>query len=190
MIEERKNGQFVVPGKKLGVIEEFISKDGTYVKDGIIYSKNIGYILMDFANKNVSVYPVVSNLNVPKVGSIVVGSITNLQSSQAFIRINKVGNKFITGYFTGILHISDLSFKYTERMFESVKVGDIIRARVISKKNKRIHLTTKDEGLGVINSYCSQCGNILSIRGKELKCDSCNNFEKRKTASDYGKGVL
>jgi exosome complex component CSL4 len=190
MSKDRKSGLFVVPGKKLGVIEEFIPKDGTYVKDGIIYSKNIGYILMDFANKNVSVYPVIEKLNVPKVGSIVVGSVTNIQSSQAFVRINKVGNKFIKGYYTGILHISDLSFKYTEKMFESVKSGDIIRARVISKKNNTIHLTTKDEGLGVINSYCSQCGNILSIKGKGLKCGSCNNFEKRKTASDYGKGVL
>ncbi|MCW4020017.1 MAG: RNA-binding protein, partial [Candidatus Bathyarchaeota archaeon] len=79
MSGSRRSGQFVVPGQKLGVIEEFIPDSGTYVEDGIIHSENVGYILMDFANKKVSVYPAARNLNMPKVGSIVVGNVRSVQ---------------------------------------------------------------------------------------------------------------
>ena len=54
MQEPRKSGRLVVPGEKLGVIEEFIPDSGTYVKEGGIHSKNIGYVLMDFENKKIA----------------------------------------------------------------------------------------------------------------------------------------
>ena len=34
---EQKSGHLVVPGERLGVIEEFIPDSGTYVKDGYIF---------------------------------------------------------------------------------------------------------------------------------------------------------
>jgi hypothetical protein len=37
-----QNGNLVLPGERLGVIEEFIPDSGTYVKDGVIYSKIVG----------------------------------------------------------------------------------------------------------------------------------------------------
>lgn len=54
---EQKTGRLVVPGERLGVIEEFIPDAGTFVKDGVIYSKIIGRALVDLMNKRVSVYP-------------------------------------------------------------------------------------------------------------------------------------
>jgi len=190
MGKNRVSGQFVVPGERLGVIEEFIPNSGTYVEDGVIHSKNVGYVLMDFANKKVSVYPAARNLNVPKVGTVVVGKVTSVQSSQATVRMTKIGRKIISGFFTGLIHISDVSFRYTENMFNAFKVGDIIRAKVVSDKNKIYHLSTKGENLGVLYAFCSQCGGPLSLKGKELVCEVCGNVEKRKFASDYGAGTL
>ncbi|MCJ7714526.1 hypothetical protein MUO66_08745, partial [Candidatus Bathyarchaeota archaeon] len=43
--QEHKSGKLVLPGERLGVIEEFIPDSGTYVKDGIIYSQVIGTAL-------------------------------------------------------------------------------------------------------------------------------------------------
>ena len=100
-MNERRNGQFVLPGQKLGVIEEFIPNSGTFVDDGIIYSSNIGLVLMDFSNKTVSVYSKVFSLNIPEVGSIVIGTVKAVQSSQAIIRINMVDNKVLSGFFSG-----------------------------------------------------------------------------------------
>ena len=38
-IPEQRSGHIVLPGERLGVIEEFIPDSGTYVKEGIIYEK-------------------------------------------------------------------------------------------------------------------------------------------------------
>ena len=189
MSEIRSSGRFVVPGQKLGVIEEFIPDSGTYVKDGYIYSMSVGYVLIDFVNKKVSVYPAARNMNVPRIGSLVIGGVTSVQSSHATIQIVKVGRKFLPGHFTGIIHISDVSRRYLDNMYDAFKIGDVIRAKVISDKNKTFHLSTKDDNLGVLYAFCSQCGGVL-VKRRNLKCVVCGNIEKRKVASDFGKGVI
>src|SRR3972149_11318894 len=90
---EQRNGNLVIPGERLGVIEEFIPDSGTYVKDGVIYSKIVGRALMDMLNKRVSVYPLINGAVVPKVGTIVVGQVGNAQSDNALVSIFEVGAK-------------------------------------------------------------------------------------------------
>lgn len=190
MSENRQSGQFVIPGQKLGVIEEFIADSGTYVEEGVIHSKSVGYVLMDHVNKKISVYAAAKNYNVPQVGAIVIGDATGVQISMANIRINMVGNRFISSHFSGLIHISDVSFKYTENIFDAFRPGDLVRAKVISDKNQTFHLSTKGDNLGVILAYCSHCGGILSLSRNELKCEECDYIERRKIALDYGKGTL
>ena len=103
-----------MPGERLGVIEEFIPDSGTYVKDGVIYSKIVGRSLLDLLNKTVSVYPLVNGGVVPKVSTTVIGQIGNAQSDNVLVKIFRVGNKKISGEFGGILHISDVSDRYVD----------------------------------------------------------------------------
>jgi exosome complex component CSL4 len=184
---EQKSGHLVVPGERLGVIEEFIPDSGTYVKDGVIYSKIVGRSLVDLQNRRVSVYPAVDGAVVPKLSSTIVGQVGNAQSDNVLVRIFKVGNKKLSGDFGGILHISDVSDRYVNSMNEVCKPGDIIRAKVISEKNRIFHLSTNDKNLGVVDAFCSRCGNLLEPERFELRCPKCGNIEKRKRAPDYGK---
>ena len=193
MPELRKSGQFVVPGERIGVIEEFIPDYGTYVKDGVIYVRDVGYLLVDSVSRKVCVHPVTRGVCVPRVGSIVIGHVVNVQSAMAFIRIIKVRRRFLSGFFTGVLHVSDIDVKYTKNILDALKVGDLVRAKVISEVNRTFHLTTKGENLGVILALCSKCGETLSLkskRSKKLYCSECGNTEARKIASDYGSGNL
>ena len=187
---KQKTGQFVLPGERLGVIEEFIPDAGTYVKDGVIYSRVVGRALVDFLNKRVSVFPVVEGATVPKVGNIVVGQVSNSQSENAGVRIFKVGDKMISGIFSGVLHIADVQPRYVDSMFDVCKPGDIMRAEVISEKNQTYHLSTKDKNLGVVYAFCSYCGHLLESKRHDMMCPRCGNIEKRKTALDYGKAPL
>lgn len=183
---EQKSGHLVLPGERLGVIEEFIPDSGTYVKDGVIYSKIVGRALMDLLNKRVSVYPLINGAVVPKLGTVVIGQVGNAQSDNVLVRISRVGTKKISGVFGGILHISDVSDRYINSMNEVCKPGDIIRAKVISEKNQIYHLTTADKNLGVLYGFCSRCGNLLEQERHEMRCTKCGNIEKRKTTMDYG----
>lgn len=187
---EQKSGHLVIPGERLGVIEEFIPDSGTYVKDGVIYSKIVGRSLVDLQNRRVSVYPAVEGTLVPKVSTVIVGQVGNAQSDNVLVRIFKIGNKNLSGEFTGILHISDVSDRYVNSMSDVCKPGDIIRAKVISEKNRIFHLSTNDKNLGILDAFCSRCGTLLEPDRYELRCPKDGNIEKRKLAPDYGKEEL
>jgi exosome complex component CSL4 len=187
---QQKSGHLVVPGERLGVIEEFVPDSGTYVKDGVIFSKIVGRSLVDLQSRRVSVYPAVEGAVVPKLSSTVLGQIGNSQSDNVLVRIFKVGNKKISGEFGGILHISDVSDRYVTSMNDVCKPGDIVRAKVISEKNRIFHLTTNDKNLGIIDAFCSRDGTLMEQDRYDLKCPKCGNIEKRKLAPDYGKEAL
>ncbi len=185
-----KKGRFVSPGERLGVIEEFVADAGTYVRDGVIYSEVVGRVLPDFMNKRVSVYPLVRKLRIPKTGSIILGQVSRVQKQNAFVRIHNIGEKKISGFFSGILHVSDVQLRYVDSMFEICKPNDIIRAKVISEKNGTYHLSIKDRNLGVVYAFCSQCGYMLELSRQRMRCPRCGRIEKRKTSLDYGKGAI
>jgi exosome complex component CSL4 len=188
---KQKSGQIVVPGDKLGVIEEFVPGLGTYVENDTIYSLTIGRALMDLLNKQVSIYPRTRASGVPRVGSTIVGQVSEAQSKQAVVHIFRVGNRMLSGFFTGLLHISDVSLHYVETLNDVCKIGDIVRAKVVSDKNRTFHLSTNDKDLGVVYAFCSRCGYLLSLRKPpSLQCPACSNVEHRKTAQDYGKGEI
>jgi len=187
---EQKTGQLAVPGDRLGVIEEFIPDAGTYVKDGVIYSKVIGRILIDLEHRRVSVHQLVGAARVPALGSIVIAQVSNAQSDTAGARIFEIGEEEINGVFTGILHVSDVALRYVDSMYYVCKAGDIIRAKVVSEKNRTYHLSTKDKNLGVVYAFCSNCGTLLEPKRQDMHCPKCGRIEKRKIASDYGKGLL
>jgi len=186
---ERKSGLFVAPGDRLGVIEEFTPGPGTYVEQGTIHSKITGCTLLDMLNKKVSVYPLVQAANVPQVGSIVSGQVLDMENKKAVLRILQVGKRSLSGFFTGILHISDVSPSYVDTMFSVCKTGDIMRAKVISNKNRTFYLSTAEKNLGVIYALCSICGNILRLGKRGMRCSRCGNIENRKVPPDYGEGT-
>jgi exosome complex component CSL4 len=184
---ERKSGLFVVPGDRLGVIEEFTPGLGTYVEDGIIHSEVTGRTLLDMLNRQVSVYPLVQKVNFPKVGSIVTGLVLDVRSKQAVLRIFQIGEKMVSGFFTGLLHISGVSRGFVDSMFDVCKQGDIMRAKVISTKNRTFFLSTAENDLGVVYALCSICGNVLQPGNRGMQCPECGKIEGRKIPPDYGK---
>lgn len=187
---DKESGNIVVPGDRLGVIEEFTPASGTYVKEGTIYSKNTGRMLLDTLKKEVSVYPLAPPATFPGPGSMVVGQVSDEKSSFAILRISKMGEKDLSGFFSGFLHISDTSYRYVDSMFDVCKFGDVVRAKVISVKNQSRHLTTVGKNLGVIYAFCSRCGHLLQREEWGMFCPRCGNREKREVASDYGEATL
>lgn len=189
MLKGKGSARFVVPGDRIGVIEEFIPGHGTYVIDGVIYASNTGFLSIDPKSRIVSVEPASRRICAPRIGNTVVGYVWNIQTAMAFIRIFKIEKYFLSGFFTGILHVSDIDVRFTKDILDALKVGDIVRAKVISETNRTYFLTTKGENLGIILALCSKCGGTLRLkskREKKLYCDECGNVETRKIASDYG----
>jgi exosome complex component CSL4 len=187
MATEQKSGHLVLPGERLGVIEEFSPDSGTFEKNGVIFAKIVGRELVDLQTRRVSVFPVSEGAVVPKVGTVVIGQIGNAQSDNVLVKIFRVGKKRLSGNFGGILHVSDVSDRYINLMSDVCKPGDIVKAKVISEKNHVFHLSTNDKGLGIMYAFCSRDSTLLEQQRFDLRCPKCGNIEKRKITPDYGK---
>jgi exosome complex component CSL4 len=187
---DQRSKQLVVPGERLGVIEEFTPDAGTYVRDGVIYSKVVGQVLVNLAQKRVSVQRLARGTNVPRTGSIIIGQVSNVQTQNAGVRIFNVDRKKLSGFFSSVLHVSDVQMRFVDSMYDVCKPGDIMRGKVISEKNRTFHLSTKEKELGVVYAFCSNCGYLLEPKRQGMHCSRCGRIEGRKTSYDYGKGVI
>ena len=179
--------QPVLPGDKLGVIEQFLPGTGTYEIEGMIYANYTGKAKIDLKNKRVTVVPTTRVTLLPKEGATVIASVIHAQEKMATVNIWKIDDKSIQNPFTAMLHISSSSPRYERSMSDVCKAGDIIRARVIDMTNRIPQLTTAGRGLGVIKAFCSRCGAVLELTNRRLQCPSCGNIERRRLAEDYTK---
>ncbi len=185
----KESGQLVVPGEKLGVVEEFSPGQGVYEEDGTIYAQLTGRTLVDLSKKLVSVHPKVRIPIVPTEGATVLGVVMNAQGRVATVNILKINDHVLQTPFVGVLHISSSSPRYEKDMVDVCKALDIVRAKVVNVKNRDPQLTTIGRGLGVVKGFCSRCGDVLVRRDHTLQCESCKNIERRKIAEDYGRDL-
>jgi exosome complex component CSL4 len=177
--------QYVFPGERLGVIEEFIPGTGTYVEDGNIYSSSLGYLSRDEINKEIGIRPATKSPILPKENDIVIGRVEYIHDKTLTIKISQINNHPVTSSFSGVMHISNATRSYTQTMFDIFSVGDLIRAKVLSVMNNENHLTTEDRSFGVLESYCSQCGSALHAVKRRLRCPVCKASAQRKIALDH-----
>jgi len=176
--------QPVLPGDKIGVIEQYLPGAGTYEKDGTIYANFTGKARIDLKNKRVTVLPSTHVAVLPKEGTTVIASVIHTSDKMATVNIWKINDKALQVPFTGMLHISSSSPRYERNMADVCKAGDIIRGRVI-EMNRIPQLTTAGRGLGVIKAFCSKCGDVLEFKNRRLQCPSCGNIERRRLAEDF-----
>lgn len=181
-----KVDKIVLPGEKLGVIEEFLNSSGTYTHNGYIFSALAGYARIDRRNKVVSVAPL-REIPIPKRGVDVIGVITNIMDKVAAIRILKVGDKSLSSPFTGVLPIGFVERNFLKSMFLVYRAWDIIKAKVVSNADSIYYLSTTGSDYGVVYAFCTKCGKELTlVRKQQLICEYCGNKEERKIAKCYG----
>ena len=184
MNEEIKTGDTVLPGDKLGVIEEFVPGSGTYQEGGVIYAAATGTILIDTKNKKVIVSPYTKPI-LPKKGDIILGLIEGVEGKRAYVTIAVIGEKALPYPFSGIIFVRQATGRFLESIYEAFAPGDMVRAVVTEDENGMYRLSTADEDLGVTRAFCSKCGAEIVRKQKTLKCSSCGSIEQRKIAEDY-----
>ncbi|MEM0164261.1 MAG: exosome complex RNA-binding protein Csl4 [Saccharolobus sp.] len=177
-------GELVLPGEEIAVIEEFIASDGTYESNGIIRASVIGKIFYDMLNRKSNVLGIKKVIiQTLKKVKYVIGIVTSVKDDIATVSIISLEEKEISTPISAYIHISQISNKKLNSINEAIKTGDIIKAKLLSYTFP-LSLTVKSKELGVIYAKCSICGGLL-IRQDEnnLKCEKCGNIEQRKIGS-------
>jgi len=177
----------VVPGELVGVVEEFFPGIGTYNLDGGIRSEVVGILVIDRVTRVGSVLRRTRRPVFPRRGSTVVGQVVTVQPKVANVNLFRIGDEFILNPFAGMLYISRVGNAYLKKLQDAVKAGDVVRAKVAATSNAGCLLTTVGSRLGVIQAFCSSCGQrLLPKEGPRLVCRNCGAVETRKVAEDYG----
>lgn len=189
MKHDKRHGQFVSPGDKLGVVEEFVPGHGTYVQQHTIHSQVTGQAVLDAESREIKVLPKTKLPTIPRRGGIIVGEVLQTQDKVASVRIFKIGRVHRNKPFSAIIHVSFVSRYFTKSLQDAFRPGDIIRAKVLGDENLPYQLTTSDMDLGVIQAYCSKCGAPLDLNRRQLVCPRCRNIEQRKISEKYGQGA-
>jgi len=160
-----------------------------YVDDeGIIRAARVGVVELDMVKRVVSVKTALPRPRLPSrnraVYAIVVGmpredlALVKIFADERMVPYN--------GFFTAVLHVSQVSDRPVKSIYDAVKPGDIIRATVTSPAAPYVVSIRKPQD-GVILAQCSVCGHDLyRVPGKQaLICPKCGNEEARKVSPYY-----
>jgi exosome complex component CSL4 len=183
-------GGFILPGDKLGVIEEFLKGVGAYEKDGVIRSSEAGRACFDLKNRKIQISKKTSPLIIPQESVDVVGEVRAVHRRIANVDIFFIDGKKIPRPFSGVIHISSIGPGFRRNIDLAVRSSDIIKARIINTKNRIVQLSIEGSDYGVIYAFCSRCGTILEKRKTRLDCPNCERKEQRKIARTYGEEKL
>lgn len=153
----------------------------TYSKGDDIYSAVMGEV--DEPNATVN-----SRESHPalKQGDIVYGSVLLVMESFAIVTIfaEKNGSVSPAAPGEGKIPVRAMSTGFTPSVRDAVRIGDIIRAKVVKMEGEKAELTLAEPELGVIKAFCSQCREPLEKTPKGLVCAN-GHRERRETANDY-----
>lgn len=173
----------VIPGEALAVEEEALPILNAYVNgDGYIRTMVVGRPTFDKYKKTLFVRPAPKRDLLLKAGAYVEAQVVGLSEDIAFLRIYLADGLKVRA--TGVLHISQASETRIDTLYDILRPGDVIRARVL-KSSMPYQLTIKEPGLGVIESRCAVCGAPLYKAGNSLVCRICDNTENRPVGAGY-----
>ncbi|KAJ9644946.1 exosome 3'-_5 exonuclease subunit ski4 (Csl4) [Knufia peltigerae] len=199
---------FVVPGQVVGSTATHLPGPGTHVYETNILASIIGRTLtIPAATKNdkptISVPrpgPTPSNISaatpLPKVGSVVLCRVTRVQQRQvsASILLIDPSSEDVTSYtsttsdeiqFQAVLRREDIRTHEKDKivMNEMYRVGDIIRAAVISLGDERnYYVSTAGNDFGVVVATSSAGNAMVPASWKEMKDAVTGQGESRKVA--------
>ena len=102
-----KEDEIVMPGDKLGIIEQYLPGEGTYDDNGEIKSSVLGNVKI---NQKMKVISVVSDAKpaLLKIGDVVYGQITDIKPQRANVKIEcmKDNGRPLALPYMGAIHIS------------------------------------------------------------------------------------
>lgn len=183
-------GEICVPGQLLVRLDDsVVAGDGTYSRNGCIYSSLAGFKKMSKTTENktcIEVHREAEKSNiVPTVGSLVTVKIKSVNPRYCKCDIFAVEKTLLKEPFRG--HIWKEDVRATERdkveLSKCFKPTDIALARVLSLGDAHSYfLTTAENELGVVIATSESGEKMVPISWQEMQCPKTYAKEYRKVA--------
>ena len=187
MVENEE--KIVMPGDKLGIIEQYVPGEGTYDDEGEIKSSVLGNVKINQKKRIISVDSKFGKPALLKKGDIVYGQITDIKPQRANVNIDciKDNPRPLALPYMGAIHISQAKKDYLEKLSDAFRIGDIVQAKVVKITGDNVDLSTVDKDCGVLKAMCTRCRDYMHTTNKnnEVQCNTCNRKEKREVSINY-----
>jgi len=170
---------FVLPGDRLGFIEEITAGNNTFDDGDMIRASTAGIAIIDKKGK-VAEVDNGKQLSVPKKGDIVIGTVAAVMSSMIAVAIHYINGK------PNSLGIECICQNPDKRR-TLARVNDVVILKIETHLNGAVHATMDEPELGVLFTKCNICGGSVVPLRDRIKCPNCGNMEDRKISSNYEK---
>ena len=179
------NVHMVVPGDVIATAEEYVPGKNTSESEGKIISLAFGSVRKDDRNLTVSVQPLKKRSSI-KTGETVYGQVYRVDQRTASVRIGAALDPE-----TGLIQFNadgyvNLPQQYDRNSMPPLRIGDIIRAKVMRTGDRGFELSINGRNLGVLKTLCLRCRLPMVKKDGVLYCENCEKSEVRKVAEDYG----
>lgn len=182
-----------LPGQTLGPISANIVGPGTHIYASQLHASIAGPLVSTPLTSKSVKQPTVSIPRstgplVPEVGTVVLGKITRTNPRQATISILAIGaagEHLAADAFPGLIRQQDIRATEIDKVKvpESFRVGDVVRAVVISLGDERsYYLSTAKNELGVVMAVSEDGNQMVPISWKEFMDPVSGYVEARKVA--------
>lgn len=182
-----------LPGQALGPSSANNPGSGTHIQSSHLYSSLAGTLTSTPSTTKSSPQPTLSISRpagplVPSTGTIVLGTITRLSTRQANLSILALGSHgehTCRDSFPGIIRQQDIRATEVDKVkvHESFRVGDVVRAVVISLGDERSYFcSTARNELGVVMATSERGNRMVPVSWREFLDEETGAREVRKVA--------
>jgi exosome complex component CSL4 len=183
--------RLVEPGAPLAASEELLPGLNTYDDGTEIRSAVFGQEVLDPATMTVHVRPAGKAVAAIVRGDILVGRVTFTKPDLASVLVLAVRGKegrSLLHQVEATLRVANVDNRYINELSDVIKVGDVIRAKVIGTRGGP-QLATDRPDLGVVKAFSAFDPTLALVRdGNRLVDPERGHVETRKFAEDYGSG--
>ena len=187
MVKNEKD--FVFPGTIFGTEQEYSAgKNASLDGKGNVIAVVAGTPEVNARSHSIEVKKPGKNAFPFEVGDIVIGRVSLVKENSAILELgsaerNGVEKKILRGNAAIMIRMADRMF--VRKLSDKFRIGDIVRARIVTAAPFGIDCSTDARELGVLKAFCRKCRQPLHLFGMQLKCLSCGSVETRKISSDY-----
>ena len=180
--------QIYLPGDRICGVEEHKSGSNTFVRGDSIYSAVLGTLQLDAGSNTVSIVSAKRTNNTVhtlRIGDVVTGRVTKIQTQHAQVSIICVGDTPLAEPFEGVVRRQDaLGAENAEPdMALLFRPNDIVRCEVISLGDARsFFLSTAKPELGVVYAESVAGVPMVPVSWDRMVCPKTRVVEKRKVA--------
>lgn len=179
---------WVLPGTRLGHVDDFVAGHGTYTRKDYVYAAVVGQrCTITTQDKPVlEVSRKKEPMIVPGIGKMVTARVIRVNPRLATLDILCVGDRALKETYRAIIRRQDVRATEIDKVeiYKSFRPGDIVRAEVISLGDaKRYFLSTAKNEYGVIYATSGVSGRtLIPVNWEQMQCPLTKSTEYRKVA--------